>query len=306
MKKFFLVLTFIILSLVTYLKVNALVKPTPEFYVNDYANILSEETEKYIVDNSSKLEDATKVQIVVVTIKNLEGQDIETYATDLFRNFGIGNEKENNGLLILIALEEREIKVEVGYGLEEVMTDGLVGRYLDNYFQPYLKQDKWDEGVKEGYIAFYQKICDYYHIDSSIIGETNPYALADEKTPEYKDAEQKSLVIGLFLGMVFGLFIRKNGKTIKKVLIVLCCIAIVANIYILYLYHKMFTGWDLFREFFAALCIEFVLSLVGIIFTTFIIYPRLHSESIGGGFCGGSSHHGGGGSSGGGGASRHF
>lgn len=301
MKNFFLYITIFILSFFTFLKVNALVEPTSDFYVNDYANILSPETEKFIMDNSVKLQEETKAQIVVVTVKNLEGQDLNTYATDLYRSFGIGNEKEDNGLLILIALEEREIKIEVGYGLEGVITDGLVGRYLDDYFQPYFKKDKWDDGVKKGYIAFYQKICDYYHLDSSIIDENNQDTSSITETSEYKDAENKSLALGLFLGMVFGLFIRKDGKMVKKALIVLCCFGIAANIYIFYLYSKLFTGWDLFREFFGALCIEFVLSLAGIIFTTFVIYPRLHGESIGN-----SSHHGGGGSSGGGGASRHF
>ena len=128
MKKYniILMLLFIALSLSINYKVSALVEPTNEFYVNDYANILSEETENYILNNSVKLASATKAQIVVVTVKNLEGQDIETYATNLFRKFGIGDEKKNNGLLILLALEERDIRIEVGYGLEGIVTDGLI------------------------------------------------------------------------------------------------------------------------------------------------------------------------------------
>ena len=73
MKNFFLYITIFILSFFTFLKVNALVEPTSDFYVNDYANILSPETEKFIMDNSVKLQEKTKAQIVVVTVKNLEG-----------------------------------------------------------------------------------------------------------------------------------------------------------------------------------------------------------------------------------------
>ena len=65
----------------------ALVKPSEDFYVNDYADILNEETEDYIINHSKSLAQQTKAQIVVVTVKNLEGKDLESYATDLFRNF---------------------------------------------------------------------------------------------------------------------------------------------------------------------------------------------------------------------------
>ena len=147
----------------------ALVKPSEEFYVNDYADILNEETEDYIINHSKSLAQQTKAQIVVVTVKNLEGKDLESYATDLFRNFKIGDEKENNGLLLLLALEERQFRVEVGYGLEGVLTDGLTGRYQDDYIIPYLKENKWDEGIKNGYSAFYKKVCEYYNIDASDI-----------------------------------------------------------------------------------------------------------------------------------------
>ncbi len=83
---------------------NALVEPTKEFYVNDYADILSEETEQYILEKSVALEQETTVQIVVVTVPDLEGESLEEYATDLFREFGIGDKDKNNGLLLLAGL----------------------------------------------------------------------------------------------------------------------------------------------------------------------------------------------------------
>ena len=67
----------------------AIVPKTTEFFVNDSANLLSNDTEKYIINMNKALEDKTGVQIVVVTVKNLEGKSIEDYATELFRDYGI-------------------------------------------------------------------------------------------------------------------------------------------------------------------------------------------------------------------------
>lgn len=148
------------------------VNPTRDFYVNDYAQILSNETEKHIIEKNVSLAAQTGAQIVVVTVPNLEGRDLESYATDLFRRFGIGDKKENNGLLLLLALEEREFRVEVGYGLEGILPDGKTGRMQDEYIIPYLKNNEWDKGVLNGFNAFLKEVCDYYQIDSDVLVET--------------------------------------------------------------------------------------------------------------------------------------
>ena len=79
------------------------------------------------------LEKQTGAQIVVVTVQNLEGQSLEEYATELFRNYGIGDKEKNNGVLLLCAYEERQFRIEVGYGLEGTLTDGKTGRIQDEY-----------------------------------------------------------------------------------------------------------------------------------------------------------------------------
>ena len=120
--------------------VKAMVSPTNDFYINDYANILSSETENYILNKSIALNNVDGTQIVVVTVPDLEGMSLEDYATQLFRNFGIGDKNKNNGLLLLLALEERQFRVEVGYGLEGILPDGKTGRFQDEYIIPYLKE----------------------------------------------------------------------------------------------------------------------------------------------------------------------
>ena len=82
-------------------KTFAVVSQTNAFYVNDYANILSSDTEEYIMNMNIELQKKTGAQIVVVTVPSLEGQSIEEYATELFRKFGIGDKNKNNGVLLL-------------------------------------------------------------------------------------------------------------------------------------------------------------------------------------------------------------
>ena len=145
--------------------VSARVKPTNDFYVNDYANVLSINTEKHIMNLNKVINEKTKAQIVVVTVNSLDGEDVDSYANNLFRDFKIGDAEENNGLLILFSKNDRKIRVEVGYGLEGTLNDAKVGRMIDDYMLSYLKEDEFDEGLLNGFNAFYNYLLDYYDID---------------------------------------------------------------------------------------------------------------------------------------------
>src|SRR3712207_5318943 len=92
-------------------------------YVNDYTNTLNLDTKEYVVSLGKELEDKTGAQATVVIINSLEGQDIESYANKLFRKWGIGQKEKNNGLLILVSLDDRKRRVEVGDSLEGVLPD---------------------------------------------------------------------------------------------------------------------------------------------------------------------------------------
>lgn len=149
--------------------VSAMISPNETFYVYDGAQVLSEETEQYIVNASAELESKTGAQIVVVTIPSLEGRPLEEYATDLFRQWGIGDAEKNNGLLLLCAVEDRQFRVEVGYGLEGDLPDGKTGRMQDTYIVPLLRENQFDEGIRNGYNAFLQEVAAVYNV--SIDGE---------------------------------------------------------------------------------------------------------------------------------------
>lgn len=134
-------------------------------YVNDNANVLSTDTIDYMNTKSSQLENVDGTQIVVVTINTLEDNDLEDFANELYNHIGIGDKKESKGLLILLVVQDRKLRVEVGDGLEGILNDAKVGRFEDTYMISYLADDNWNDGVKNGYDAFFNEIVKQNNLD---------------------------------------------------------------------------------------------------------------------------------------------
>jgi uncharacterized protein len=134
--------------------------PKPVGFVNDFAYLLQESTISRLESQLVALEKDTTAEVAVVTVDNLEGSSIEQYAADLFAAWQIGKKDKNNGVLFLIAYTEHKARIEVGYGLEPVITDGRAGRILDNEVIPYFKNDDYDQGVINGVNAIENYIRD--------------------------------------------------------------------------------------------------------------------------------------------------
>ena len=120
----------------------------PSNYVNDFAHVLSPETETELNDLAQQVDQKAKAQIAVVTINSLDGQDIDGYAVDLYKQWGIGNKSTNHGVLILIAVKDHRYRTEVGYGLEPILPDGKVGGFWRQVL-PLLKQGDYDGAIKQ-------------------------------------------------------------------------------------------------------------------------------------------------------------
>ena len=191
----------------------AIVSPTKDFYVNDYANLLSEETKKYILQTNQDLNQKTGAQIVIVTVKNLEGKSIEEYANQLFREFGIGDKEKNNGLLLLCSYEDRMFRVEVGYGLEGCLPDGKTGRLQDEYIIPYLRENKFDEGIRNGYSAFLGEVAEEYNITI----DRREEATIKITSTQFVRNITLGCYSGLIVGIIIRIYMRKGNK--KKGLI---------------------------------------------------------------------------------------
>jgi len=174
--------------------------PTQNIFVQDYANIISREVESDLLKLSSILKERTSVDLVVVTITSLEGSTIEEYALNLFRQWGIGSESKSNGILLLVALNERETRIEVGYGLEGAINDGKAGHILDRIL-PYFKNNNYDYGITTAHGLLFKEIANEYNIDMSDVftkNDINNLDLKDNKNPVFL-----LIMLPIFLFIIF-------------------------------------------------------------------------------------------------------
>lgn len=124
--------------------------PKPAGRVNDLANVIDAATEADIDRRLDQLEQQTSSEIAVATVESLNGISVEEYANRLFKEWGIGQAKQDNGVLVLVAPNEREMRIQVGYGLEGVLPDGLAGQVIRDDFTPRFKEDDYSGGIRNG------------------------------------------------------------------------------------------------------------------------------------------------------------
>lgn len=122
-------------------------------YVQDYAGVISKEDRQQMLNIGQDLDNKTTAQVAVITISSLDGQSIEDYALTVLRSWGIGNKAKNNGVLIVVAVNDRRSRIEVGYGLEGVLPDGKTGRIQDQYMLPFFRKGDYSAGITQGYQA---------------------------------------------------------------------------------------------------------------------------------------------------------
>lgn len=150
MKKWIFLFVLIILFLPI---ASAVDYPNLSGFVTDNANMISPEYEAKITQLAEKIERETTVEIAVVTIESLEGESREMYAVNLFEQAGIGKKDKNNGLLILVAKEEREYRFEIGYGLEGTITDSMKVNIGDRIIVPNFREGAYGKGIYESMLV---------------------------------------------------------------------------------------------------------------------------------------------------------
>jgi uncharacterized protein len=118
--------------------------------VVDQAGVMTAESRSDVDAKSKALEDKSGIQLVVATVKSLQGSDIETYANQLFRFWKLGEAKKNNGVLLLVAPTEHKVRIEVGYGLEGTLTDALSSVIISSAIVPRFKINDFSGGIERG------------------------------------------------------------------------------------------------------------------------------------------------------------
>ncbi len=132
--------------------------------VNDFANVIPANQEQQINEMIVELKQKTGAEIAVVTLQSLEGGEIDDFSNRLFEKWGIGQRGKDNGLLFLAAMQDREMRIEVGYGLEGAIPDSAAGRIRRDIITPQFKANKPGTGILLGVAALSQEVAREYGV----------------------------------------------------------------------------------------------------------------------------------------------
>jgi uncharacterized protein len=137
-------------------------KPQFQTSVYDYVNLLSSAEKSTLENKLIKYSDSTSTQIVVAIIKSTQGENINYLGAQWGQKWGIGQEKEDNGVLILLAKDDRKIAINTGYGVEHLLTDAMCKRIIERDIIPYFKRNDYPGGLSRGVEAIFEVMTGEY------------------------------------------------------------------------------------------------------------------------------------------------
>jgi uncharacterized protein len=177
----------------------ALDVPKLEGYINDYARMISPSAKARIEKDLRAFEQSDSTQVIILTIPSLEGETVDGFAIKVAEAWKIGKKNKDNGIILLIAKQERKIRIEVGRGLEGKMTDLMAGRIVDMVIAPRFKRADFDGGVIAGVAA--------------LIDATRGEFKAEAKPKSKKSKAGPSFFTLLIIGLVALLFVGSFSRT---------------------------------------------------------------------------------------------
>jgi uncharacterized protein len=199
----------LLLAALLFCSVNALKAgetfPKPTGAVNDFAGVIPAQYKEQMENLARELLAKTGTAIVVATVETIGDNDPADYANRLYQAWGIGKKGEDKGVLIFLALKERRVRIETGYGVEGIIPDGLAGEILDRHALPYFRERDYGRGFAETMAAV-----------SSIVAQAAGVTLTGVSPPARKQAraEQKPGIFQwlLLLAAVFFLLGTRSGR----------------------------------------------------------------------------------------------
>lgn len=175
-------------------------------YVNDFADVLSDDTKADITKKSRALEELTGAQLVVVTVDFLGGEPIKDYTTDLFNKWQVGDSAKNNGLMLLLALGEEDYYAVQGKGLELDLSNTTISSVLKQYLETDFANGNYEAGVQKTYTQLLKKFEEIYGItDDAMLESTS------EETSSQPDVETASKKIVFPFAVVILLLLLLLG-----------------------------------------------------------------------------------------------
>ncbi len=173
--------------------------------VTDNADILSASMRKSLTERLKAHEDRTGNQIAVLTVPSLEGESIEGYAEAVFKEWKLGQKGKDNGILIIVAPQDRRMRIEVGYGLEGMLPDSLAGSIIRNAMTPRFKTGDYDGGVDAGVSAVIMALENKApEFDSAVGSKPKTSFLSGIEEPDLPLTER--ILFGAFIFGIIGLF----------------------------------------------------------------------------------------------------
>ncbi|MBP1916601.1 TPM domain-containing protein [Lederbergia galactosidilytica] len=140
-------------------------KPNGDIYVQDFADLLPKKVEKEITELGTYLDKETKAKLSVLTVPSLQNTPINEYAEEAFRTYKLGDKNDENGILLLFAVQDRKIYIEVGNGLKEHFSPGMIGEILDSYSLPFLEKDNFQKAISNTYNQLFNEMAITYDLD---------------------------------------------------------------------------------------------------------------------------------------------
>ncbi len=260
------------------------VPPHPDGYISDRAELLSPSAKAQLEAMLRDFEVQTSNQVVVATFPSLEGESLEDFSIQLAEAWKIGQQGKDNGVIFLIFKLDRKMRIEVGYGLESVLSDALAGQIIRDVVTPHFRQGRMETGIAAGLAAILEAIEGEYQGSGSSGDALRRRTLTPAELKALQ--RQSARILVLLLGVAAVLFAvdlfryhayRKTHQT----------------------HPRRYSFWEWFFRF--ALLVAIV-SLLFRIFFYMLLFSRggygSHGRG-GGGFSGGGGRFGGGGASGG-------
>lgn len=180
---------------------------TRNFFVNDFANVISNEDEAKMQQQGEALYKACGAQAVVVTVGSTDGEDIESYSLELARSWGIGSKNNDDGILLLLSVDDRQVRIEVGYGLEGALPDSKTGRILDTYGVEHFKKNEFSAGLT----AVYDSLINEVYIEKNL-QPADGYTPISEVEESDEGTDIGYIIVAVIIVVCFLLSFRKRRR----------------------------------------------------------------------------------------------
>lgn len=188
LKKIFVIATLVVALIVIFIPLNSLADSSKiklpdvkkDTFIYDQGDFLNDDEERKVNELLIKLEKASTIEFAVITIPSLNDLTIEEYANKMANELGIGKKEKDNGVLLLISKTDNKVRLEIGNGLQGILTDSISGRILDNYFVQYRESNEYEKAVSQTVQAVINRIASSEEYDFSIDGIDESLVVDDD------------------------------------------------------------------------------------------------------------------------------